>query len=242
MKKMIKDLLDDIISENNNIDLESEYIYNGNTVPRVTKIISRCNHNDSLMYWSNSLGFKHISYKKAIDEACNIGTKCHNNIDMYIENNNHSLLDNNISVQNSYNSFCKWFNDIKLLAKVEVLFHEKTLVCEYFGGTLDGLYKINDKIYLVDYKTSNHITYNYCLQLAAYRYMLREILNINIDGCIILQLSKASVSYNEYVLDFSNCNHANFINLCENTFLSMVYSYYNLKIIEKEYNKLDWRQ
>ncbi len=139
----------------------------------------------------------------------------------------------------AYKSFQKWYSDIFLLADIEIIFHEKPLVCKYFGGTIDGLYKINNKIYLIDYKTSNHITFNYCLQLAAYRYMLREI-GIEIDGCIILQLSKKSISYNEYVLHFNNQEHLDFINQCERTFLSFVYSYYNVLNVEESYENLDW--
>ena len=38
---------------------------------------------------------------------------------------------------------------------------------------------------------------------------------IDINGIIILQLNKNNVSYNEYVLDFNNNDHLNFINHCE---------------------------
>ena len=47
-------------------DSNSRYTYNGIVVPRVTEIISKCIHSDSLMYWANSLGFKHKSYKKTL--------------------------------------------------------------------------------------------------------------------------------------------------------------------------------
>ena len=96
------------------------------------------------------------------------------------------------------------------------------------------------KIYLVDYKTSNHIGFKYILQLAAYRYMLRTELGIEIDGCIILQLAKDRVSYNEYVLNFSNPDHLKYINDSETTFLSLVYSYYNIINIEDRYKNLNW--
>ena len=49
-------------------------------------------------------------------------------------------------------------------------------------------------------------------------------LGIDINGTIILQLNKNSVSYNEYMLDFNNNDHLNFINHCERCFLSLVYS------------------
>lgn len=220
---------------------DSNYEYNGVKVPRVTKILSRCIHSDSLMYWANSLGFKHKSYRKTLNTAAQIGSYCHNNIDAFLDNNEHEMnINTPYESQNAYHSFLKWFNMVSSLAIVKVIFHEKTLTCKYFGGTLDGLYEINGKIYLIDYKTSNHITFNYWLQLSAYRYMLREELGIEVDGCIVLQLSKNDVSYNEYVLNFNNSDHLKFIDDCELAFLSLVFSYYNIAKIEYEYGKMDW--
>jgi hypothetical protein len=227
---------------NDCINDDNCYEFNGNKVPRVTKILSRCIHSDGLMYWANNLGFKHQSYRKVMESSANIGTQCHNSIDSYLEDDKFKFnsLNNTIEAQNAYNSFLKWFNDINANANVEVLLHEHTLVCKYFGGTLDGLYKINNKIYLVDYKTSNHITFNYCLQLAAYRYMLRNVMGIEIDGCIILQLSKNDISYNECVLNFSDPNQLQYMNDCEMAFLSLVLSYYNINKVEEGFKNIGW--
>lgn len=224
------------------INTESDYIYNGISVPRVTKILSKCIHSDSLMYWANSLGFRHQSYKKTLDEAANIGHYAHENIDNFLSNESYEAIESSMPYQsyNAYQSFLRWYTDITNVARVKVIFHEKQLVCKYFGGTLDGLYEINNKIYLIDYKTSNHITFKYCLQLAAYRYMLKTELGIEIDGCIILQLAKESISYNEFVLNFNNPNHLKYINECEATFLSLVLAYYNITNIETNYNILNW--
>lgn len=236
MNEMVK-ILDNTEVPTN---IESSYVYNGCTVPRVTAILSKCIHNDGLLYWANNLGFKHLSYKKTLNKAATIGTQCHENIDMFLEDNSHTMSKDSLSeAENAYNSFQKWFADITKVAKVNVIFHEHPIVCKYFGGTLDGLYNIDGKLYLIDYKTSNNISYNYYLQLSAYRYMLRTELGINIDGCIILQLSKKNgIAYNEYLLDFSNPQHLDFINRCENTFFSLVYAYYNLLSLEAQYNQL----
>ena len=220
---------------------ESGYVYKDTIVPRVTSIISKCTSNDRLMHWANNLGFKHKSFEKERNSAANIGTLCHENIDAFLESDKHKLPKTlPIEAKNAYLSFQKWFYDIFLLADINIVFHEKTLVCRYFGGTLDGLYNINGKLYLVDYKTSNHISYNYCLQLAAYRYMLLNELNIKIDGCIILQLSKKSIEYTEYVLNFNDPKHLEFIDQYERTFLSLVYSYYNIINMEEMYKNLNW--
>lgn len=245
MNKIMLKLLD----ECSNNKINSPYIYNGHQVPRVTSIISRCINNDGLLYWANSLGFMHRSYKQTLSKASTIGTQCHNSIDKFLCDKTELTPQDHVDTPSicseanmAYQSYHKWLNDVTSNVPVEIIFHEKQLVCPYFGGTLDGLYKINGKIYLADYKTSNHISYNYCLQLAAYRYMLKTIMNIDIDGCIILQLSKSDIEYNEYVLDLrDNQEHINFINLCEDTFLSLVYAYHNTMSAELIFNKLKWR-
>ena len=232
-----------LIDKANKTQSDSVYSYNGIPVPRVTEIISTCIHSDSLLYWANSLGFKHKSYKKTIQEAADIGTECHNTIDLFLDNDyKYDASFTYTSAQYAYESFLKWWNEININNNVNVIFHEKKLVCPYFGGTLDGLYEINGKKYLIDYKTSNHITFRYCLQLAAYRYMLREFYGINIDGCIILQLSKNEIKYNEYLLTFDNIYHLQYMNNCEYTFLCMVNSFMNIKYVEHEYDKLKWGQ
>ena len=218
----------------------SNYIYGNKRVPRVTGIIQKCIHNDGLMYWANSLGFKHQSYKRILTTAANIGTECHNNIDHYLDDNTHNPIINTIEAKYAYESFLRWYNDINTYGDIEVLMHEESIVCKYFGGTLDGLYRINDKIYLVDYKTSNNVRYNYCLQLAAYIFMLKRERNISVDGCIILHLSKTEVSYTEYHLDFTNHLHKQYMDDCMETFLLMVLYYYHLINIENTYNTLDW--
>lgn len=225
------------------VDDQNSYDYDGSKVPRVTAIISKCIHNDGLMYWANSLGFKHQSYSKTLQLAADIGTYAHNAIDMYLDNSDYEMnsMETPFESRMAYQSFLKWFEEINKVAKVKVLMHEKTLVCKYFGGTLDGLYEINGRVYLIDYKTSNHVTERYTLQLAAYRYMLRELMDIHIDGCIVLQLSKSDVSYNEYVLNLDNDKDFQYMNWCEECFLSLVYAYYNINRIEQEYKKLEWK-
>ena len=103
---------------------------------------------------------------------------------------------------------------------------------------MDALLKIGDKIYLVDFKTSNHVTFNYFLQLAAYRFMLKLRENIDIDGVIVLQLDKEEPGFNEYLLNFSIEQHSSFMTHCEETFLSLVYAYYNVEYAENLYKSI----
>lgn len=218
------------------INAKSSSYYNkdGIKVPRVTQIISSMIHNDSLMYWANSLGFKGLKYRDVLNAAAEIGTEAHNTIEKFLKE---KIKDeNNIP----FLGFLMWYNiithDVGL--PISIVYIEHKMSCKWFGGTLDALMKIGDKLYLVDFKTSNHITYTYFLQLAAYKYMLKVEEGIDIDGVIVLQLDKNIPGFNEYLLDFSIEDHTVFINNCETTFLSLVYAFYNVEKVKKDFNEI----
>lgn len=224
--------------ENSNINTNyttSTYHNNdGIAVPRVTEILSTMIHSDTLMYWANSLGFKGIRYKDALNKAANTGTIAHSAIERFLKEK--LLSENNIP----FLGFMLWYNIVTKDKgiNIDVIYIERKLVCNWFGGTLDALLRIGNRLYLVDFKTSNHVTYKYFLQLAAYRYMLRIVEGINIDGVIVLQLDKDEPGFNEYLLNFSIQDHLNFINHCETTFLSLVYGYINIQYAEKMFKNI----
>lgn len=206
------------------------YNQEGISVPRVTEILSAMIHSDKLMLWANSLGFRGIRYLQALNQAADIGTEAHARIEMYLKE---KIKTNDNTPFLGYLLWEKVLNEKGLFIKP--LFVEERLTCEWFGGTADAVLEINGRVFLVDFKTSNHVTFKYFLQLAAYLYMLR-LRNIKIDGVIVLQLDKKSPGFNEYLLDFNNPEHLNFINYCEQAFFSLVWAYYNIKHIEAMYN------
>lgn len=222
-----------LLQEVNEIQLrEKKYFYNGIAVPRVTDIISKMISEEYLLYWANSLGFKHQSYKKTVDEAARLGSEAHDLINKFILGENFNS--NNIP----YLSFRKWWTDINSNCTVKIIGTEQSITCQYFGGTYDLLIEVNDKLYLVDFKTSNHISYKHFIQLSAYKYMLEQQGYI-IDGCIILQLDKKEILYNEYsIICWNNIEHKNFIDDCQNTFFSLVYAYYNIFNCQNIYNEI----
>jgi len=67
-------------------------------------------------------------------------------------------------------SFVLWFNDTKpvTLSREMVVFNTR----EKYAGTIDYLCKIGDKIWLVDFKTSQTIWPEHELQVSAYKYAL----------------------------------------------------------------------
>lgn len=234
-------MMDSIIAALNKVELpsintKSSTYHNseGQKVPRVTEILSTMIHSDALMYWANSLGFKGMKYNTVLNNAANIGTAAHNAIERFLIDKLESL--NNIP----FLGFMMWYNIVtqEKGIPIQVIYIEHPLSCQWFGGTLDGLLRIGSKIYLIDFKTSNHVTYKYFLQLAAYRYMLRILEGIDVDGVIVLQLDKDEPGFNEYLLDFSNINHLEFIKHCEATFLSLVCGFYNINKAEIMYKTI----
>lgn len=236
--------LTEMIDINNYPSIDGDrYLYDNRAVPRVTEILSSMLHEDYLMSWSNAMGlYRHSKYEDILNKAADIGSYVHESIEKFISNNtdfNINDIPYNIKnqVYNAFNSFLSWWNII-LTHNIEVLMQEEKLVCKYFGGTLDLLVKIDGRIYLVDFKTSNHPNYKYFMQLSAYRYMLRILHNIEVDGCIILLLDKKKFMFTEMILDLHNQDHLNYINYCEEGFMSIVYAYYNRLRIEQGFNEI----
>ena len=215
------------------INDKSNRYYNseGRSVPRVTEILSSMIHSDSLMYWANSLGFRGLKYKDELNRAADIGTNAHFAIEMYLRE---KLKTDNIPFL-GYILWEKVLNEKGLY--INPILIEERLVCDWFGGTADAVLDINGRLFLVDFKTSNHVTFKYFLQLAAYLYMLNKR-NIYIDGVIVLQLDKYEPGFNEYLLNFSIENHKEFMDQCMQAFFSLVFAYYNIKRVENNYGQI----
>ena len=206
----------------------------GQLVPRVTEIISRMNHSDGLMYWANSLGFKGIKYKDALNKAANMGTEAHEAIEKFLK----EKLETTSNIP--FMGFMQWYNLLttEYNLDIKLIYSEYKLVCDWFGGTLDALLEIGGNLYIIDFKTSNHVTYNYFLQLAAYIYILRNYYGVEVYGCGIVKLNKKTINFEEYIIDYSQPDYTEFMTLCETTFLSLVYAYYHKTRTENYYNTL----
>lgn len=238
----ILDLLQD--TEKFHLEGQVKYQYNGIPVPRVTEIISSMIHEDYIVKWSNRIGMKRQKYETVLEAAADKGTYAHDAINRFLTTGNRRLP--NVpyqyfnEVNNAFNAFLNWFDLVSQHNTVELLMSEEELVCPYFGGTLDFLVKINGKINLVDFKTSNNESWHHHVQLSAYRFILEKYMNIKIDMAIILMLSKKENGrFDEIYFDLGNIkSHIEYMNRCQELFLSIVYSYYNRIRVEELYNKL----
>lgn len=225
--------ISELIKRDPEMTFKSRYVNRfGQFVPRVTEILSfDGSSTEGLLRWANNLGFKGIRYTDSRNMSATIGTNGHNAIEGFLKG---TITDSTNMV---VRAFQQWYMMIIKSHTFEVLSMEQTLVCDWFGGTYDLLCKIDGKVFLVDFKTSNYITYKYFMQLAAYRYML-ELNGIRIDGCIILQLSKESPEFNEYYLDFSNKTDLMYITDCTYAFFALVNAYYATMKVSIYYKKI----
>ena len=200
-------------------------------------------HEEYLMTWANNVGlYQRKKYSDVRDQAATKGSYVHDAIEDYIQNNNELDLDSVMAayrteVGYAYGSFKSWWNIISK-RNVRIIMQEQKLVCPWFGGTLDLLIEIDGKVYLLDFKTSNYPSYKYFIQLAAYRYILKYYYGIEIYGCGIIKLNKKVIEFQEFIIDKSNLDYEDFINLCERTFLSLVYAYTNRVLIERSYSNI----
>ena len=239
----IESLLKSISAKELDIIEGNHYQYQGYNIPRVTEILSSMLHENFLMVWSNSIGlYKRQKYKDVLDQAATKGSYVHDAIEDYIQNGNELDLDTvtagyRTEVSYAYGSFKAWWAIISR-RNIRIVMQEQKLVCPWFGGTLDLLLEIDGKVYLLDFKTSNHPSYKYFLQLAAYRYILKYYYGIEIYGCGIVKLNKKVIEFEEFIIDKSNSDYEEFMNLCERTFLSLVYAYFNRLNTENYYKRL----
>ena len=200
-------------------------------------------HEDFLMVWANNIGlWKRKKYKDELEAAATKGSYVHNAIEDFIQNGRDLDPDTVMAgyrteVSYAYGSFKSWWEIISK-RNVKIVMQEQKLVCPWFGGTLDLLIEIDGKVYLLDFKTSNHPSYKYFLQLSAYRYILRHYYGIEIYGCGIIKLNKGFVGFEEFIIDKSNPEYEDFMDLCERTFLSLVYAFINRTNVERYYNNL----
>lgn len=239
-----KPMIDQTLSriDINKCDFDSVYTYNGQVVPRTTRILEKCIGSKELMEWSNRLGlYQRQNYTEFLQTAADIGSYAHERIEHTVKN----LPEPDFGfigwgkqekVDNAYNAFQTWWNEMNRLYNIQVVYSEEPLSCPYCGGTVDLLLLINGKHYLVDFKTSRYPNFKFFLQMASYRYMLRITRNIEIDGVVILMLDKNTGKYRELVMSFEDIYNLQLMNMYEQAFFSMVNTYYNLLYAESMFN------
>lgn len=206
-------------------------------VPRVTHIIAQCNDQAGIINWAANMGRKKYDYYR--NKALDTGTIVHELIDQYLlctyrDHTNFSIDYTEIpqelreGVFNAIENFKIW---CKQVDSIEVVGLEIPVSCPWYGGTIDGILKINGAYYIVDFKTSKGISPEYLIQTAAYMWVINNGYAPNlphIDGMGIIRVDKRRISdeIDDFFLnDFIPAEHDIIIQL-ENCFASYVEAYY----------------
>lgn len=212
------------------------YKYLGRPVPRMTSILDDCIGKSNLMYWAAGLGNK---FRDERIRILDIGSKAHEMIEYYLKYKakkemkfrSYEEMDR---VETCYTNFVDWFN---LMTRdgyvIDPLYIEQEIVCPWFGGTADCIMRINDKIYVTDFKTSKQISMEYLLQTYGYMWAInwnREMDGINypiINGIGIIRVDKFKRKHETMFLDYDNSDQANILNELAVNFGSMINWYYH---------------
>jgi len=173
------------------------YRRNGEYYPSVTYVLGYYPKGKFFENWLKQVGFaSDYIVKKAAEE----GTQVHELCEAYLNGEELKFLDDkgrpqhNPDVWQMFLRFVEFWETIKpTLIETEVhLFSDNLQV----AGTCDLIVEINDKLWLLDLKTSNQLQTTYELQTAVYGQCYEECFGRKIDhyGILWLKSSKRKAS------------------------------------------------
>ncbi len=165
----------------------------GTRVPGVTTVINRFKESGGLLHWAWQLGMDGKDYRAERDKAAEAGTIAHEMIDAWIHDREwqppgKEPEDMLAKAQTGFEAFLAWATSTHL----EVVETEVSLVSERhrYGGTIDGIGRLNGETVLLDWKSSNRIYADYIVQVAAYVKLLEENRRERVTGIHLLRVGK----------------------------------------------------
>lgn len=188
----------------------------GERVPGVTTVLSRFKDSGGLIRWAWKMGRDGKDLDEARDSAASIGSIVHDAIEAFLlsggELDAMSWVTERCEsdaqlerVRDGVSGFLEWWQGMR----VEVLETEVPLVSDVyrFGGTLDAVGRINGKLCLIDWKTSNGTIYaDYLCQLGAYDVLWTEHRGKPFEGFHLLRASKNTGGFSHHY--FRNLDRA----------------------------------
>ncbi len=148
----------------------------GKRCPGVTTIIGILNK-PALLDWAWKQGLNGDDYKAVRDKSADAGTLAHAMVHHHLGGPEPDFSaftpDDRDKAENAVLSFYNWVDAQK---SFEPLMLEEALVSEEmrYGGTIDCYALLNDKLTLLDFKTSKAIYDEHRIQVAAYSWLLKE--------------------------------------------------------------------
>lgn len=229
----------------------THYQYESKSIPRVTEILSETIGKEYLTKWAANLGKRYFTEKKIILDT---GTLVHELIDSRlvlfpteeeIYRNSKEFADIRLA-ERCLRNFDLWLNKITKNYTIEALALEKKLVCPLYGGTLDFLCKINNKVYILDFKTSKSISVDYFYQLMLYKMAMDFNRNKTLDsiqfpiinGLGVIRVDKYKENSYEFLLaDYEY--DSEFLNNVEASANNMLRWFYSKHYIDNEFKRFN---
>ena len=199
-------------------DKWDHYEFFGVNVPRVTEILRDTIGKGYLTKWAAGLG---PDYEEENAKILDTGTLVHAMIEDFINTGHYKDIYEGcdkadiVKAMKAYDNFLKFWEAIKSNGYIiNPIFTEKEVVTPWFGGTIDFCAQITNtntmesKVFILDFKTSNNISYEYYIQTRLYAeaYMFLKYNDLlgfgylpDIDGIGVIRVDK-NKDYYEYIL------------------------------------------
>jgi hypothetical protein len=155
---------------------------------------------NQLMYWAWKQGIEGKDYKEISDKEMSAGTIAHDMIDSELKEKEFKMPEVEKEViekaEAAYLNWLEWKDRMKF----EIEYSELSLVSEEYryGGTIDFIPKINNKLSIFDFKTGSGIYEDHLLQVAAYQKLAQENGIETTGGIHILNLGKEDASFKHF--------------------------------------------
>ena len=145
---------------------------------------------ESIVKWSNYLGFNHRKYEDELEYAADVGSQVHESLHAYLDKSYkpHTIISDSFAEEMSEMAIMNLkslFRDIPY----ETIYTEKEFASSKlgYGGTIDWYVKIGSRKFLGDFKTSKRVYNKHLLQLGGYYNLMKEA-GEEPDGAFILRL------------------------------------------------------
>lgn len=124
-------------------------------------------------------------HEKKRDDAADVGTRAHKAIDAYIAGEKIEITDD---IRPAVDAFHKWQDEHPF--RLVMGDTKVASVAHGFGGSLDILGESKDGLGIIDLKTSNQVSWDYALQVAAYAKAFEETFGEQIRWAMVLRVGK----------------------------------------------------
>lgn len=162
-----------------------------------------------LLNWNLKLMKQGVDPKEELKRAGRIGTLAHIMIEEFIKGG--SVILDGYSAKEISHAKQAYYNflNFKEDYNPEILETELKMVSEKykFGGTCDAVATVNNKLMMLDWKSSNHVHEEHKIQIAAYAKMYEEETGKRIQGAMIVRVDKEKKEYEVHTLKIKDLNY-----------------------------------